>query len=165
MNQENLKRQQYVSQEEIIVSKIEDSVFTMTITNANEAFKFFKEELVSLSKKYPDTFSVKNTGNDGLLFGFLAEEKRYEAYGTDNVIYIDFYKKGSDKRFEIRVGRLFSVYKFDRLDSSYGYKLVEEESGKDDFNLAGVPVNKLLITTLLDKLSEPIDSLIFGAAE
>lgn len=165
MNREALDQQSYKSLEEKLVAEIDNSVSTMFITNIQEAFDFFKNELTSLSEKYPDTFSIEKADNDQLLFGFRADEKRYDAYGSDRLIYIHFYKKGSDKRFEVRVGYLSNVYKFDRLDTGYGYQILEEGNEVDNFGLVGVPINKLLVTTLLDKLSGPINSLIFGAAE
>lgn len=166
MNQRVFNQQSYASLEEKLVTKIENSVFTMTIIDINQAFKFLKQELVSLVEKYPNTFFFENTGNDGLLFGFLAEDKRRAAYGDDErKIYIKFYRESTNKRFEIKVGHLSNIYKFERLDTGYGYKLLEEANGEDHFGLVEVPVNKLLVTTLLEKLSGPIDSLVFGAAE
>lgn len=166
MSRRVFDQQNYASLEENLVTKIETSVFTMTITDINQAFKFLKQELVSLVEKYPNTFFYKNTGNDGLLFGFLAENVRHKAYGGDERnIYINFYREGTNKRFEIKVGNLSNIYKFERLETGYGHKLVEESNGEDYFGLVEVPVNKLLVTTLLEKLSGPIDSLIFGAAK
>ena len=165
MNREALDQQNYESLEEKLVAKIENSVSTMTITSTGEASNFFKEELTSLSERYPSTFMIEKTDNDFMLFGFRADEKRYEAYDSHRALYIHFYKKGSDKRVEIKVGNLSNVYKFERLDTGYGYKLLEEGNKEDHFGLAGVPVNKLLVTTVLDKLSGPIDSLIFDAGE
>lgn len=166
MSQRVFDQQNYASLEESLVTKVENSVFTMTITDIDQAFKFLKQELVSLVKKYPNTFFYKNTGNDGLLFGFLAEEKRRVTYGDDELkIYINFYRQSTNKRFEIKVGHLSNIYKFERLETGYGHKLIEEANGEDHFGLVGVPVNKLLVATLLDKLSGPIDLLIFGTAE
>lgn len=165
MNREVLNQQSYESLEEKLVTKISNSVSTMTITSYNEAFIFFKEELTSLSERYPDIFFTEKSGDQELLFGFQADEKRYEAYESERQLYIHFYTNGSNKRIKINIGGLFNIYKFDELDNSFGFKLVEEANGEDNFGLVGLPINNSLVVTLLDKLSGPIDSLIFGAAE
>lgn len=165
MNREALDQQNYATLEEKLVTKIENSIFTMTITDIKAAYNFLKNELISLSERYPNTFSIEKRDNEGLILSFPAEEKRYEAYGFDKEIYIQFYQLGTDKRLKINVGALSSIYRFERSDNRFGYRLVEENNGEDNFGLVGVPVNKLLVTTLLEKLSGPIDSLIFGAAK
>lgn len=165
MNREALDQQSYKSLEEKLVAKIDNSVSTMFITNIQEAFDFFKDELTSLSEKYPDIFLIEKGDNDQLLFSLRADEKRYEAYGSDRLLHIHFYKKGTDKRFEVKVGPFSNVYKFEPSGTGYGYQILGEGNEVDNFGLVGVPVNKLLVTTLLEKLSGPIDSLIFGAAK
>lgn len=170
MDREALDQQNYESLEKKLVTKIENSVSTMTITSVDEAFIFLKEKLTALSERYPSTFSSEKTDNDGLLFTFPAEQKRhaaygYEAHGVDKNIYIRFYQLNTDKRLKINVGHLSSIYSFQRFDNAFGYKLVEENNRKDNFGLSGSPINELLVLTLLDKLAGPIDSLIFGASE
>ena len=162
MKREDLDQQDYKNLEEKLVAKVKNSVSTMAITSTDEAFTFLKGELELLSKKYPDTFYAKKAGDRGMLFGFWVEVNRYEVYGEERPVYIHLYRQGTDKRFEIKVGGLSSVYKFDRLDSGYGYKILKEGSEKDHFGLVGVHVNTLLVTTLLDKMSKYIDSMISG---
>lgn len=165
MNREALDQQSYESLEEKLVAKVKNSVSTMAITSIDEAFIFLKGELKLLSEKYPDTFYTEQAGDRGMLFGFCAEEKRNEVHGEERLLYIHLYRQGSNKRFEIKVGDVSSVYKFDRLDSGYGYKILREGSGRDRFGLVGVHVNKLLVTTLLDKMSRHIDSMISGTVD
>lgn len=165
MNREALDQQNYESLEEKLVTKIENSVSTMTITSINEAFVFFKKELIALSERYPNTFLIEKSSNQELLFGFKVDEKRYEAYEAPRQLYIRFYTNGTNKRLEINIGALSNIYKFEELDNHFGYKLVEEANGKDNFGLVGLSINNSLVVTLLDKLSGPIDSLIFGTAE
>ncbi len=165
MNQEALDQQNYKSLEEKLVAKVRNSVSTMAITSTEEAFIFLKGELELLSKKYPDTFYAEKAGDRGMLFGFCVEEKRNEVYGEERPVYIHLYRQGANKRFEIKVGSLSSIYKFERLESGYGYKILKEDSGRDRFGLVGVHVNKLLVTTLLDKMSKHIDSMISGIVD
>jgi len=162
MKREALDQQNYENLEEKLVTKLKNSVSTMAITSIDEAFIFLKGELELLSRKYPDTFYAKKAGDRGMLFGFCVEDKRYEVYGEERPVFIHLYRQGTDKRFAIKVGVLSSVYKFDSLDSGYGYKILKEDSEKDSFGLVGVHVNKLLVTTLLDKISKHIDSMISG---
>ncbi len=165
MKREDLDQQDYKNLEEKLVAKVKNSISTMSITSIDEAFIFFKRELELLSKKHPDTFYTKKAGDRGTLFGFCVEEKRNKVYGEERAVHIHLYRQGSNERFEIKVGSLSSVYKFDRLDSGYGYKILKEGSERDRFGLVGVHVNKLLVTTLLDKMSKHIDSMISGTVD